>query len=138
MDSKIKKLVATVALAGAVTVGTAGVAVAADGSEHRLDRPARPRPAGATPCLRREVSRGAVKVVTDTLGVSRQDLRAALKGGQTISQYATSLGKDPQARDRRAGQRGEHQARPAGRRRHASSRTVPTPSRARSRPGSTR
>ena len=29
MDSKIKKLVATVALAGAVTVGTAGVAAAA-------------------------------------------------------------------------------------------------------------
>ena len=38
-----------------------------------------------------------MKVVTDTLGVSRQDLRAALKGGQTISEYATSLGKDPQA-----------------------------------------
>ena len=32
MDSKIKKLVAGVALAGAVTVGTAGVAVAAEGS----------------------------------------------------------------------------------------------------------
>ena len=32
MDSKIKKLVAGVALAGALTVGTAGVAVAADGS----------------------------------------------------------------------------------------------------------
>ena len=31
MDSKIKKLVAGVALAGALTVGTAGVAFAADG-----------------------------------------------------------------------------------------------------------
>ena len=40
-----------------------------------------------------------MKVVTDTLGVSRQDLRTALKGGQTISQYASSLGKDPQAVD---------------------------------------
>ena len=31
MDSKLKKLVAGVAIAGALTVGTAGVAVAADG-----------------------------------------------------------------------------------------------------------
>ena len=39
MDSKIKKLVATVALAGAVTVGTAGAAVAADGSAARSADP---------------------------------------------------------------------------------------------------
>ncbi len=35
--------------------------------------------------------------MADTLGVSRADLRAALEGGQSISEYATSLGKDPQA-----------------------------------------
>jgi len=95
MDSKIKKLVATVALAGAVTVGTAGVAAAADGATTPTDPSA--QTTKGHPGLRREVRRAAIKVVTDTLGVSREDLRAALKGGQSISEYATSLGKDPQA-----------------------------------------
>jgi hypothetical protein len=95
MDSKIKKLVATMALAGAVTVGTAGVAVAADGGTTSTDPSA--QTAKGHPGLRREVRRGAIKVVTETLGVSREDLRAALKGGQSLSDYATSLRKDPKA-----------------------------------------
>jgi len=97
MDSKIKKLVAGVALAGALTVGTAGVAFAADGSGtgSGTQNPSA-QTAKRHPLLRAAVRRGAAKVITDTLGVSRADLRAALKGGQTISQYATSLGKDPQ------------------------------------------
>lgn len=94
MDSKIKKLVAGVALAGALTVGTAGVAFAADGSTAPKDPSAHAR---KHPGLRAQIRKGAIKVVTDTLGVSRDQLRDALKGGQTISQYATSLGKDPQA-----------------------------------------
>jgi len=94
MDSKIKKLVAGVALAGALTVGTAGVAVAADGSSTPSNPSAQ---VGKHPGLRLKVRRAAVKVVTDTLGVTRQQLRDAMKGGQTLSQYATSLGKDPQA-----------------------------------------
>ena len=55
MDSKIKKLVAGVALAGALTVGTAGVAVAADGNggtatdPSAQTRPAAPGPAGRDP-----------------------------------------------------------------------------------------
>ncbi len=93
MDSKIKKLVAGVALAGALTVGTAGVAAAADSSTTPTDPSAQ---AVKHPGLRLKVRRAAVKVVIDTLGVSRQDLRTAMKGGQTLSQYATSLGKDPQ------------------------------------------
>jgi hypothetical protein len=93
MDTKIKKLVTGVALVGALTVGTAGVAVAADGSTAPKD----PSALGDRhPGLRAKIRHGAVKVVTDTLGVSRQDLRAALQGGQTLSEYATSLGKDPQ------------------------------------------
>jgi uncharacterized protein YidB (DUF937 family) len=93
MESKIKKLVATVALAGAVTAGTAGAAFAADGGTNSTDPST--QTAKGHPGLRREVRRGAIKVVTDTLGVSRADLRTALKGGQSISEYATSLGKDP-------------------------------------------
>ena len=99
MDSKIKKLVAGVAIAGALTVGTAGVAVAADGSPPGGDPAASTQPArtaGRHPWLRLQLRKAAVGIVTDTLGVSRQDLRAAVKGGQTISEYATSLGKDPQ------------------------------------------
>src|SRR4051812_38260596 len=94
MEAKIKKLVAGVALAGALTVGTAGVAVAAEGSGPSTDPSA--QTAGRHPWLRHQLRRAAIGVVADTLGVSRQDLRAAVQGGQTISQYATSLGKDPQ------------------------------------------
>ncbi len=117
MDSKIKKLVAGVALAGALTVGTAGVAVAADGNGGTATDPSA-QPARRHPGLRAEIRKGAVKVVTETLGVSRQELRAALQGGQTISEYATSLGKDPQAVVDALDQRRHHQARPAGGRRH--------------------
>ena len=92
MDSKIKKLVAGVALAGALTVGTAGVAAAADSSTTPADPSAQ---AAKHPGLRLKVRRGAIKVVTDTLGVSRQALRTALKRGQTLSDYATSVGKTP-------------------------------------------
>jgi hypothetical protein len=95
MDSKIKKLAAGVALAGALTVGTAGAAFAADTSGTGTTTPSG-QAAGRHPGRRAEVRRETVKVVTDTLGVSRQQLRDALKGGQTLSAYTTSLGKDPQ------------------------------------------
>lgn len=93
MDSKLKKLVAGVALAGALTVGTAGVAVAADNGSTTTDPSAQ---TAKHPGLRAVIRRGGAKVVADTLGVTRHELRQALEGGQTISQYATSLGKDPQ------------------------------------------
>jgi ribosomal protein S20 len=96
MDSKIKKLVAGVALAGALTAGTAGVAFAADGSTSTTTDPSA-QTTRRHPLIRLEIRRGVMKVVTDTLGVSREELRDALKSGQTLSQYTTSLGKDPQA-----------------------------------------
>ena len=95
MDSKIKKLTAGIALAGALTVGTAGAAFAADSSTTTNATPSTQTAAGH-PRIKADFRRGAMKVVADTLGVSRQDLRAALGAGQTVSQYATSLGKDPQ------------------------------------------
>lgn len=93
---KMQKLVATVALAGAITVGTAGMAFAAD-STGSGSSAATAQTAKRHPVIRREIRRGGAKVVTDTLGVSREDLRAALKSGKSISEYATSLGKDPQS-----------------------------------------
>jgi hypothetical protein len=87
-----KQLVATVALAGAVTAGTAGTAFAADSSAQSGSDPsaqvAHPRRAA----LRHRVA----GIVSETLGVSRADLRAALKGGQSVREYAESLSKDPQ------------------------------------------
>jgi hypothetical protein len=95
MDSKIKKLTAGIALAGALTVGTAGVAFAADSAPGAATDPSA-QTARRHPWLRHQIRRGAVYVITDTLGVTRQQLREALQGGQTLSQYTTSLGKDPQ------------------------------------------
>jgi hypothetical protein len=93
MDSKLKKLVAGVALAGALTVGTAGVAVAAEGTGGSTPDPSA-QVQRRHPWIRAAIRRGTIKVVTDTLGVSRQDLRQALQGGQTLGEYATSLGKE--------------------------------------------
>jgi hypothetical protein len=93
MKQKTKRLVAVVALAGAVTAGGAGVAVAAEGG-------ATPPGDAATegvPHPRRAIRHAVGTTVADTLGVSRADLRAALVGGMSISEYAQSLGQDPQA-----------------------------------------
>ena len=133
----IKKLVATVALAGAVTVGTAGAAFAADSSGTGSTDPSAQTGRGH-PVLRREVRRGAVKVITDTLGVSRQDLRTALEGWADHQPVHVVVGQGPAVGEGRAGERGEHQDRPARDEREAASRTGRTPSRARSRPASTR
>jgi hypothetical protein len=93
---KMKKLVATVALAGALTAGTAGVAYAADSGTPGSGSDAPAATATRHPRLRLFVRRHVATIVSETLGVSRDDLRAALKGGQSITEYATSLGKDPQ------------------------------------------
>ena len=86
MKVPMKKMVATVAMAGAITAGTAGVAVAQDGSGANPDQPA--ATAKNHPRIRLAVRRHAGKIVADTLGVSRQDLRAALKGGQSVREFA--------------------------------------------------
>ena len=99
MNSTLKKLTATVACAGALTVGAVGVAgsaFAADSSSGSTGGAATSQTA-RHPGIRAEVRKGAFKTVLDQLGVTKDDLKAALKGGQTISQYATSLGKDPAA-----------------------------------------
>jgi len=100
MDSKIKKLVAALALAGAATAGMAGAAFAADATTTTPGTSGTPKNPSAQGAkghrgLRRVVRRGALKIVLDTAGGTKEDLRAALKGGKTISDYATSQGKDP-------------------------------------------
>jgi len=90
---KMQKLVATVALAGALTAGTAGVAFAADDSGATSDKPA--ATSVRHPPLRYVIRHRAAAIVADTLGVSRTDLRAALRDGKSVNDYATELGKDP-------------------------------------------
>ena len=91
---KMKKTIATVALAGAVTAGTIGIAGTASAADSGSG--------GTTattqrhPRLRHYIRRHAVKLVADTLGVTVDDVRAALKSGQSITEYTQSLGKDPQ------------------------------------------
>lgn len=102
MNSTLKKLTAAVAVAGAVTVGTLGVAgsaFAADGSSGATSGSGSAATSQTTrhPRLRAAVRRGALHIVIDQLGVTGPELRAALQGGQTISGYASSLGKDPKA-----------------------------------------
>jgi hypothetical protein len=87
MDTKLKKVVATVALAGAITAGTAGAAFAADGSTSNTTTPSA-QAARRHPGLRRQIRKGGVKVIVDTVGGTRADLRAALKSGKTIREYA--------------------------------------------------
>jgi hypothetical protein len=96
MDGKMKKMVATIAVAGAISAGTAGAAFAADGATTGSGT-ATAQVARRHPGIRRAIRRGVVKVVVDTVGGTKQALLAALKKGETISDYATSLGKDPKA-----------------------------------------
>ena len=134
MKVPMKKMVATVAMAGAITAGTAGVAVAQDGSGANPDQPA--ATAKDHPRLRQAVRRHAGKIVADTLGVSRQDLRAALKGGQSVREFAGDHGKTPSSRRARRTRRTPGSTRPSPT--VASTRRRARRSRARSRPGSTR
>ncbi len=90
---RTKQLVAAVALAGAVTAGTAGVAVAADGD---AGAGAGAAPAATAEHHPRRALHRAARVIRDTLGVEHGALREAMKGGQSIAEYATSLGQDPQ------------------------------------------
>jgi len=94
MDIKhrTKQLVATVALAGAVTAGTAGMAFAADGDS----APAKdPTAQAAHPRLRARLALG--DLVAKTIGIERADLRSELKSGKTVTEVAQAHDVDPQA-----------------------------------------
>ena len=92
MDIKhrTKQLVATVVLAGAVTAGTAGVAVAADGDSATAADPS------AQVRHPRRLVRAAGAVVANAVGIERAELRDALKSGQSIAEVAQANGVDPQ------------------------------------------
>ena len=88
----MKKLVATLSLAGLLVAGSAGAALAQDGGT--------PPTAGADaptehPRVRHRVVKHAAKVAADTIGIPATELRDQLKAGKTIAQVAQEHGVDP-------------------------------------------
>jgi ribosomal protein S20 len=98
----MKKLIAAATIAGTLIVAGAGVATAepgadgngrpgasqsgeasGDGSGTRGGRPGR-------------LLAAALKVAADTIGITPEELRQAVQGGQTVAQVAQSKGVDPQ------------------------------------------
>ena len=91
---------ATMTAAGLLSVApaTAAVALQDDGGSTPTtatapqgDQPRRPHG------LRRAVHRIAARTAAEEIGVSVQELRDAVLGGQTIAAYADAQGKDPAA-----------------------------------------
>lgn len=82
----MKKLVSTVALAGLLAVGTAGVATA------QTDPSAPPAPGAENARPRHRAVRHAAKIAADTIGISTDELKQALQGGKTIAQVAEEHG----------------------------------------------
>ena len=88
----MKKLIAALSLAGLLVAGSAGVALAQDpgaGDTGADASTAQPR--------RHRAVKHAAKVAADTIGISTQELRDALKSGTTIAQVAQEHGVDPAA-----------------------------------------
>jgi len=94
MDIKLrsKQLVATVALAGALTAGTAGVAFAADSTSTTAPNPSAQQV--RHPFLR--ARRALVGFVAKTIGITRVELRDGLKSGQSIADIAGAHNVDVQ------------------------------------------
>jgi hypothetical protein len=89
----MKKLVATLSLAGLLVAGSAGVALAQDGGTGT-------EPGAGAPTeqpRRHRAVRHAAKIAADTIGISTQELRDAVRSGKTIAQVAQEHGVDPAA-----------------------------------------
>jgi hypothetical protein len=100
----MKKLLAAAVAAGLLTLGAGGTAFAQSGggSGSSTTTPAASSKAGQTPgqdrrAARRQVRRQALKVAAqaaaDAIGVTKDELKAAVKGGQSIAELAKSKGK---------------------------------------------
>ena len=97
----IKQSLAAVTLAGLLTVGVAGTAFAAPSDPGAASSET---PAGQTQIqtqtqdraahrgVRREAIKAAAQAAASTIGVDVAELRAAVKGGQTVGAFAESKG----------------------------------------------
>jgi ribosomal protein S20 len=92
---KTTKVLATITVAGLLSFGAAGTAFAASSDPSGGSNPTSQPRAGAHGkgrYIRRAARRAAVKAAADAIGVTPQDLRAALRNGQSIAQFAQSKG----------------------------------------------
>ncbi len=87
----MKRLMTCVTIAAGVLTLAAGAAVA----DPAGDPNGAPAPAAARGHHPRALAE-ALKVAADTIGVSTDELREAVQGGQTVAQVAQSKGVDPQ------------------------------------------
>jgi ribosomal protein S20 len=87
----MKKLLATVTVAGLLVAGVATTAWAADPGGGGSGGGA----AGAQQGRRGHGARLAIQTAASTIGVQPQDLLAQIKGGKTVAQVATEHGVDP-------------------------------------------
>lgn len=102
----MKKLIAAVTIAGTALTAGAGVAAAEPGADGTGRPGAGSQPDGARADTERadtersgrrgQVLAAALQVAADTIGVSTDELRQAVQGGQTVAQVAESKGVDPQ------------------------------------------
>ena len=97
----IKQSLAAVTLAGLLTVGVAGTAFAApsDPGAASSDTPAgqtqtqtQTQDRAAHRGVRREAIKAAAQAAASTIGVDVAELRAAVKGGQTVGAFAETKG----------------------------------------------
>jgi uncharacterized protein YidB (DUF937 family) len=88
----MRKLIAATTAALALVVGGAGVAAAqtdtSSGSGSTTNEARRHHP-------RRHAIRIAARASADTIGVTVEELREAVRGGQTVAAFAESKGVDP-------------------------------------------
>jgi hypothetical protein len=96
----IKKLIAGTALAATLVAGVGTAAYAADSTTSSTAPQTATAPKAATArrvTLARRVRRATVKIVLDQTHTTLADLTTALKGGQTLAQYAAAHGSSAQA-----------------------------------------
>lgn len=86
----MKKLIASMAIAGMVLAGGGAAAVAT--TSPSTDTGSRP----AAAHVRRAVARGALATAAETIGISRSDLRTQLRDGKTVAEVAQAHNVDPQ------------------------------------------
>jgi transposase-like protein len=91
----MKKLIAAMATAGLLIVGTAGVATAADSPSTTTPSEKATSEKAQGHRARRIAAIG--KIAAATIGIEPQALREAVKGGQSVAEVAQSHGVEPQA-----------------------------------------
>ena len=97
----MKKALGTIMAAGLLTLGATGTAYATgtDPAAGSGDKPVtvHDHARGRHPGVRREAIRVAADAAASTIGVDVSEIKAAVKGGQTVGEFAESKGVSAQS-----------------------------------------